>query len=177
MLLGRRRLTGMAEVLTYARANPVQRALRRLGATGPGSWLLARVLHRLDEPVYRLTRGRHTLSSLLSGLPVVMLTTTGARSGRPRTAPVLGLPTEGGLVVIASNYGRPRHPAWYHNLRADPQCQSARDGAKHRFRAREVEGDERARIWREGLRVYPGWSQYERRASGRRIAVMVLEPA
>lgn len=167
----------MAEVLTYTRANPVQRALRRLGATGPGSWLLARVLHPLDPPVFRLTRGRHTFSSLVSGLPVVMLTTTGARSGRPRTAPVLGLPTEEGLVAIASNYGRRRHPAWYHNLRANPECEVALDGTVRRFRAREVEGDQRARIWREGLRVYPGWSQYERRASGRRIAVMVLDQA
>jgi deazaflavin-dependent oxidoreductase (nitroreductase family) len=167
----------MAEVLTYARANPVQRALRRIGATGPGSWLLARLLHPLDRPVYRWSRGRHTFSSLVSGLPVVMLTTTGARSGRPRTAPVLGLPTEAGLVVIASNYGQRRHPAWYHNLRANPECEVAVDGSARRFRAREAEGDERGRIWQEGLRVYPGWSQYERRASGRRIAVMVLEPA
>jgi deazaflavin-dependent oxidoreductase (nitroreductase family) len=165
----------MAEPQTYADAGPLRRALRRFAATGPGSWLFARVLHRIDRPVYRATGGRHTLASLLSGLPVVMLTTTGARSGKPRTVPVLGLPTPDGLVVIASNFGQESHPAWYHNLRAHPEGEVAVNGTKRRCRAVEAEGERRARIWELGLRVYPGWSQYERRAAHRRIAVFVLE--
>jgi deazaflavin-dependent oxidoreductase (nitroreductase family) len=164
------------EPLTYSQANGLQRATRRFASSGPGSWLFARVSHRIDRPVYRLTRGRHTFGSLVSGIPVVMLTTTGARSGRPRTVPVLGLPTEYGLVVIASNFGQARHPAWYHNLRADPEGEVAVNGTSRRFRAVEAEGERRARIWEKGLTVYPGWSQYERRASHRRIAVFVLEP-
>jgi deazaflavin-dependent oxidoreductase (nitroreductase family) len=163
------------EAMTYASANPLQRALRRSGASGPGSWLYARIQQRLDRPVYRITRGRHTLTSLLSGLPVVMLTTRGARSGMPRSVPVLGLPTADGLAVIASNYGQDHHPAWYYNLRANPEGHISIDGTVRRFRAREPDGEERARIWREGLRVYPGWSQYERRASHRRIAVFLLD--
>jgi deazaflavin-dependent oxidoreductase (nitroreductase family) len=165
------------EPFTVERANAAQRGLRRAAASGPGSWLFARLAHRIDRPVYRITRGRHTFASLLSGLPVVMLTTTGARTGRPRTVPVLGLPTPDGLAVIASNFGQPRHPAWYHNLRAHPEGTVAVDGRARRFRAVEADGDRRRRIWEEGLRVYPGWSQYERRASNRRIAVFVLEPA
>ena len=167
----------MAEPLAYAQANPLQRGLRRFAASGPGSWLFARVLHHIDRPVYRLTGGRHTFSSVATGLPLVMLTTTGARSGRPRTVPVLGFPTSDGLVVVASNYGQERHPAWYHNLRANPEGEVAADGAPRRFRAREAQGEERQRIWQQGLRIYPGWSQYERRASNRRIAVFVLDPA
>jgi deazaflavin-dependent oxidoreductase (nitroreductase family) len=166
----------LLEPFTFERANAVQRALRRFAATGPGSWLFARVLQRLDRHVYRLTRGRHTFASLLSGIPVVLLTTTGARSGEPRTVPVLGLPTADGLAVIASNFGRREHPAWYHNLRARPEGSVAVDGQVRRFRAVEVTDDRRRRIWEEGLRVYPGWSQYERRASNRRIAVFLLEP-
>ena len=162
---------------TFERANAIQKALRRLGASGPGSWLFARVLHRIDPPVYRLTRGRHTFASLVSGIPVVMLTTTGARSGQPHTVPVLGLPTPDGLAVIASNFGQRRHPAWYHNLRANPEGWVAVGGQSRRFRAVEADGERRLRIWEEGLRVYPGWSQYERRAATRRIAVFVLEPA
>lgn len=161
---------------TFDRANGVQKALRRVAGSGPGSWLFARVMHRIDAPVYRLTGGRHTFASLLSGIPVVMLTTTGARSERPRTVPVLGLPTAEGLAVIASNFGQQRHPAWYHNLRAHPEGSVAVDGQSRRFRAVEAEGDRRRRIWDEGLRVYPGWSQYERRAANRRIAVFVLDP-
>jgi deazaflavin-dependent oxidoreductase (nitroreductase family) len=66
--------------------------------------------------VYRVSRGRSTFTSWVTGLPIVMLTTTGARSGRQRTLPVLGVPDDGTLVVIASNYGQERNPAWYYNL-------------------------------------------------------------
>jgi deazaflavin-dependent oxidoreductase (nitroreductase family) len=166
----------MTDTLSFERANPLQRALRRFAASGPGSWLFARILHRIDRPVYRLSGGRYTFASLLSGLPVVMLTTTGARSGRSRSLPVLGFPTAEGLVVIASNYGQERHPAWYHNLRANPEGQVAVNGKTHRFRAVQAEGEQRERIWQEGLRIYPGWSTYERRATNRRIAVFVLNP-
>jgi deazaflavin-dependent oxidoreductase (nitroreductase family) len=164
------------EPVTFERANAVQRALRRVAGSGPGAWLFARILYRIDRPVYRITRGRHTFASLLSGIPVVMITTTGARSGQPRTVPVLGLPTDGGLAVIASNFGQHRQPGWYYNLRANPEGAVAIDGRSRHFRAVEVEGDRRSQIWEEGLHVYPGWSQYERRASHRRIAVFVLEP-
>ena len=167
----------MAETLTYAQANPVQRAMRRVAATGPGSWLFARVLHRIDRPVYKLTGGRHTFANLASGLPIVMLTTTGARTGVQRTVPVLGLPSADGLAVIASNYGQPHHPAWYHNLRANPEGQVTVDGVTRAFRATEADGEVRARIWQEGLKVYPGWTAYERRAPNRQIAVFVLESA
>lgn len=64
------------------------------------------------RPVYRRTNGRRTAANLLSGLPVIILTTTGARTGRPRTVPVLGFPTTDGLAVIASNFGQEHHPGW-----------------------------------------------------------------
>jgi deazaflavin-dependent oxidoreductase (nitroreductase family) len=161
----------------YARANAFRRLMRRLAASGPGAWLFARVLHHVDRPVHRLTRGRATLGSLVSGLPVVMLTTTGARSGKPRTVPVLGIPADDGLAVIASNWGQERPPAWDHNLRAHPDASIAIGRTSRRVRAVVADGERRERIWREGLEVYPGWSQYERRAGGRRITVYVLEPA
>jgi len=166
----------IAPPITFAQANLLQRSLRRLSGTGPGSWLFARILHRIDRPVHRLTRGRHTFTSLLAGIPVVMLTTTGARSGAARTVPLLGLPTDEGLVVIASSFGQVRHPAWHHNLRANPDAIVAVDGVVHPVRAVEARGEQRARIWHEGLTVYPGWSQHERRAPHREIAVYVLEP-
>lgn len=162
---------------SYAQANLLQRTLRRVAASGPGSWLFARVLHRIDKPVYRLTRGRATFASLLAGLPIVMLTTTGARSGRRRTVPLLGLPTEDGMAVIASNFGQRNHPAWYFNLRADPTGEFSVNGTTRPFRAVEADDAQRARIWEQGLAVYPGWSQYERRAAHRHIAVFLLRPA
>jgi deazaflavin-dependent oxidoreductase (nitroreductase family) len=164
------------EPITYDQANVVQKVLRRLGASGPGAWLFVRILHRIDRPIYRLTRGRYTFANLVSGIPVVMLTTTGAKSGQARTVPVLGIPTRDGVAIIASNFGQYRHPAWYHNLRAQPVADVVVDGIHRRVRAVEADGERRAEIWKAGLRVYPGFSQYERRTSHRHISVFVLEP-
>ena len=107
--------------MRYEDANFFQRWLRRFAASGPGSWFFARAAHRIDKPVHRLTKGRHTFATLVSRLPVVMLTTTGAKSGKPRSVPVLAMPVDEGLAVIASNYGQEHNPAWYYNLRANPE--------------------------------------------------------
>jgi deazaflavin-dependent oxidoreductase (nitroreductase family) len=161
----------------FARANAFQRAMRRVAASGPGSWFFARVLHRVDRPLSRLTRGRSTVASLVSGLPVVMLTTTGARTGKPRTVPVLGLPTADGLAVIGSNWGRQGPPAWDRNLRADPAASVAIGRHRRPVRAVEAEDERRERIWRAGLEIYPGFSQYAARAVDRHFRIYVLEPA
>ncbi|HWE11248.1 MAG TPA: nitroreductase family deazaflavin-dependent oxidoreductase [Solirubrobacteraceae bacterium] len=166
----------MSEPITYDRANLLQKLLRQFAASGPGSWLFARILHRIDRPVHRLTGGRYTFASLVSGIPVVMLTTRGAKSGRPRTTPVLGIPTTDGVAIIASNFGQTHNPAWSHNLRAHPDAEVVIDGVRRPVRGVETEGDRRAGIWRAGLLVYPGFAQYERRAAHRHIAVFVLEP-
>ncbi len=150
--------------------------MRRLAATASMSWFFARTLRDVDRLVFRLTKGRHTFASLTSELPVVMLTTTGARSGEARTVPVVGLPDGERMVVIASGYGQRRNPAWYYNLHAHPEATVAVGGTSRRVAAHEAEGAERERLWRLGLEVYPGWTDYERRATERRIPVMVLSP-
>jgi deazaflavin-dependent oxidoreductase (nitroreductase family) len=161
--------------LSYAGASHVRRAMRRLAASGPGTRVFAPLLHRLDRPVHRVTRGRATLGSFVSGLPVALLTTTGARTGRPRTVPLLVLPSSEGRAVIASNWGRARPPAWECNLRADPKATLSVSGTRLPVRAVEARGERRSRIWREALEVYPGYAAYERRAGGRPIGVYVLE--
>jgi deazaflavin-dependent oxidoreductase (nitroreductase family) len=161
--------------VSYEDANFFQRWLRRFAASGPGSWLFARILHHIDKPVHRLTKGRHTLASLVSGLPVVMITTTGAKSGQPRTVPVLAVPVDEGLAVIASNYGQHKNPGWYYNLLANPEGEWEWRGERSRFHAAEAIGGRRAQIWETGLKVYPGWTQYEKRAPHRDICVFVLE--
>jgi hypothetical protein len=99
---------------------PLRRVVRKAAEIIPMALVPGRVLPRLDRGVFRLTQGRTTFSAWVSGLPIVMLTTTGARTGQPRTLPILGLPDGDRLVVIASNFGRPQHPGWYYNLRAHP---------------------------------------------------------
>lgn len=162
--------------MTYEEANPFYRFMRAFAATRPVSWLFARTLHHVDRPVFRFTKGKHTFASLVSGLPVVMLTTTGAKSGKRRTLPLLGFPDDEKMVVIASNYGQLHHPSWYHNLLAHPEAEINVSGVTRRVVAYEAEGEERERLWQTGLTVYPGWSGYEGRAGKRRIPVMVLLP-
>ena len=157
-------------------ANAPQRAVRRFAASGPGSWLFARMLDRLDRLVFRVTKGSHMVTTLLSALPVAMVTTVGARSGQARTVPLVAMPTDDGLAVIGSNYGNPKHPAWGHNLRANPDGEVEVEGRKWAFTAVEVEDDRRERIWQEALRTYRGYATYARRAAPRRIAVFVLDP-
>lgn len=162
------------DVMHYAEANRFQRMMRGAGATRPGSWLFIRALDHVDRPIFRMTRGRHTLTSLLTGLPVGVLITTGARSGQPRHNPLLVFPTRDGLVVMASNYGQTRHPSWYHNLKKRPQAELVMAGRRLKVEATELQGEERDRVWSEGLEVYPGWSTYERWTGGRRIPILLL---
>jgi deazaflavin-dependent oxidoreductase (nitroreductase family) len=161
--------------MRYSEANAFQRGVRRFASSGPGSWLFLRLAHRLDKPVFKATRGRHTLANLLAGLPIAMITTTGRKSGQKRTVPVLGLPTSDGLAAISSSYGAERHPGWYYNLRSNPDGEVTVDGETRPFRAVEAEGERRRRIWDQALETYPGFATYEKRAAHRQIAVWVLE--
>jgi len=164
-------------VRDFARANAWQRGIRRFAASGPGSWLFSRTLDHLDRVVFRATRGRHIASSLLSGLPIAMVTTKGARSGEPRTVPLVGLPTEDGLAIIGSRYGNAKHPAWRHNLRTHAGGEVEIEGSRWAFRAEEIEDERRERIWQQALESYPGYAVYAKRAAPRRISVFVLHPA
>jgi deazaflavin-dependent oxidoreductase (nitroreductase family) len=89
----------------------------------------------------------------------------------------VALPDGDRLVIIASNYGQQRNPAWYYNLRADPNVTIAFDGATRQMAARELEGEERERQYSRGIEIYPGWTQYRTRAAHRRIPVIELTPA
>jgi len=160
----------------YDDAGPVRRVVRRTAATRPLALLYGRIQQPADTFVYRLTRGRTTLSSWLAGVNLVMLTTTGARSGVLRTLPVLALDDGDAVVVIASNFGRPHHPAWYHNLRAHPRAQVTMGGVTRAVEARELHGAERDRHFARAVEIYPGFDRYRRWASGRRIPVIRLEP-
>lgn len=105
---------GVAADLSYVLAPPtaVQRAVRSAAATRPVATSLARALPTLDRAVGRLTGGRTTACALLSGLPVVVLTTTGRRSGERRSTQLIGVPVGDTLALLGTNFGRSRTPAW-----------------------------------------------------------------
>jgi deazaflavin-dependent oxidoreductase (nitroreductase family) len=148
--------------------------LQRFLVLRPVTWLMARLLHHADAFLLRLTGGRLDFTRL-SGLPVIELTTTGAKSGKLRTLPLAGLPEGNKLVLIASNFGRARHPAWYHNLKANPECAVRKNGKTGTYIARETEGAERDRCWQMAVSYYLGYEAYRQRAGNRRIPVIVLE--
>lgn len=150
---------------------------RRLAATRVMACVYAHTLHRLDRVTLRLTRRRTTFAALVSGLPVIMLTTTGARSGRERTMPVLGLPYGRELIVIGSNFGRRAHPAWYHNLRKHPLAAITQRGVTTAVSARLLEGEERERCFAAATAIYPGYAAARRRAAHREIGVFRLSVA
>lgn len=132
-------------------------------------------VHRLDKTILKLTRGKFTLSEIL-GWNIIQLTTLGAKTGQPRTMPLIGLFDGEKIALIASSFGRKHNPAWYYNLKAHPECQvqsSQRTGA---YIARETEGDEYKKYWQLGVSYYEGYEKYKERASHRHIPVMLLEP-
>ncbi len=152
------------------------RLVKKVGATDGGAWLFSHTIHRIDTPLLRLTQGRYSLTELLSGLPVAALTTLGAKSGRPRVTPLAALPNGNEMVLIASSFGRARHPAWYYNLRANPRVTLTFKGQTRPYIAREAEGAEREKYWRLAVEAYSGFAGYQKRAKNRRIPVMILTP-
>jgi len=116
---------------------------------------------------------------MLAGLPVVTLTTTGARSGLPRSLPLVGIEDGDRVVLIASNYGRSRHPAWYYNLRAHPEVRLSIRERTGVYLAREATAAEHEAYWRAAVALYRGFEAYQKRAgrAARRIPIMVLTPA
>ncbi len=132
-----------------------------------------RVGGKLNVPLYRASRGR--LFGRIGRAPVLLLTTVGRRSGRPRTAPVLYLADGERLVVIGSNAGNERTPAWALNLRAQPSADVQVRGERRKVSARVAEGDERAELWQRANQQYAGFDDYRARTS-RDILVFVLEP-
>jgi len=167
----------IAGAVRFDQANVMQRAVRLVAGTRPMAWFFARVLHHLDAPVLRHSGGRHSVSAALTGLPIIELTTVGARSGESRTLPLVGVPDGDRLVLVASNYGKQQNPAWYYNLKANPRCSTVFRGQRHDMEAYEAEGDERQRLWELDVSVYPPRNHYAQRAGDRRIPVMVLRPA
>lgn len=111
---------------------------------------------------------------VLPGRSLLLLTTTGARTGTPRTTPLAFLPDGDRMVVIASNYGGPKHPDWYYNLLANPRATVEINGETVPVRAVVTEGEERDRLYARQAERAPVFAEYARRA-GRTIPVIALE--
>ena len=170
---------GLAADLGYRHrpANAAQRGVQALASSRAGAWLFSRTLRHLDDAVARVSRGRRSAPQLLAGLPVLDLTTTGRRSGRPRASHLVSIPVGEDLAVLGTNFGQPATPAWVLNLEADPRATVAYGGRTLPVTARPATDAERAAVMERSRGIYGGYEKYQQRISGRRVRVFVLEVA
>ncbi|MEU9197611.1 nitroreductase family deazaflavin-dependent oxidoreductase [Streptomyces hundungensis] len=148
--------------------------MQRVSSTRAFARIAPHFVPAMDRAVHRLTRGRVILSARM--LPGVVLTARGAKSGLTRTTPLACMPEAGGdtWVLIGSNFGRPGHPAWTGNLLAHPDAEISWKGHDIAVRARLLEGEERAAVWRAALNFWPPYATYQSRIE-REIRLFRLE--
>ncbi len=169
----------LAAALGYPRPGPPSRRdrlVRAVAATAPAARVLSRTVRPVDELLARW-RGRGiSVPALLAGLPAVALTTTGARTGLPRTVPLIPVVTGPVFAVLGTNFGGERTPAWAVNLEARPEAEVAFGDRTVPVRARLLDGAERAEVVEAASGVYVGFGRYLTRAAHRRVRVFALEP-
>jgi len=170
--------TGASSTTAVPAVDPTKpRRIRRaliepLARSEAGRWWLINVAPKLDPVIFRLTRGR------LTSVPahILFITHTGARSGQKRQNPLTYFTDGEDLVVMASNYGRERHPAWYYNVKANPEVEVRAAGRRGKFRAQVTDGEDRERLWGLAKQLSRVYADYEDRAAGREIQVVRLVP-
>jgi F420H(2)-dependent quinone reductase len=122
---------------------------------------------------YEATNGAEAAD--LRGRPIIVLTSVGAKSGKLRKTALMRVEHEGVYAVVASLGGAPKHPVWYHNLKANPHVELQDGPTKRDYFAREVSGDEKAEWWTRATETWPDYAKYQTRTE-RQIPVFVLEP-
>ncbi|MEU6063773.1 MULTISPECIES: nitroreductase family deazaflavin-dependent oxidoreductase [Streptomyces] len=136
----------------------------------PAQWV------REQVELYESSGGTKGTTLLDTGLPVILLTTLGARSGKIRKTPLMRVEHDGRYAVVASQGGAPKHPVWYFNVKADPRVELQDGPAKQDMTARELTGEEKAVWWDRAVAAYPPYAEYQEKTS-RAIPVFLLEPA
>jgi deazaflavin-dependent oxidoreductase (nitroreductase family) len=142
-------------------------ALERDYEPSPWEWVRSQV------DTYERTGGREANTLLDTGLPVIILTTRGNKSGKLRKTPLMRVEHDGEYALVASLGGAPKHPVWYYNLKADPDAVTVQDGAEpFATSVREVAGEERDAWWQRAVDAYPPYAEYQAKTD-RRIPVFV----
>ncbi|MFF3501284.1 nitroreductase family deazaflavin-dependent oxidoreductase [Streptomyces sp. NPDC003247] len=130
---------------------------------------------REQVELYESSGGTRGTTLRDTGLPVVLLTTLGAKSGKIRKTPLMRVEDDGRYAVVASQGGAPTHPVWYHNLKADPRVELQDGPVRQDMTAREVTGEEKAAWWKRAVAAFPPYADYQEKTD-REIPVFVLEP-
>ena len=116
-----------------------------------------------------------TTGNTLRGMPIIVMTSVGARSGKLRKTPLMRVEQDGEYAVVASLGGAPNHPVWYHNLKKNPHVELQDGPVKRDYRAHEVTGEEKAAWWNRAVAAYPDYADYQKKTT-RQIPVFVLTP-
>ncbi|MGD9704190.1 MAG: nitroreductase family deazaflavin-dependent oxidoreductase [Acidimicrobiia bacterium] len=136
-------------------------------APSPADWV------REQVEAYESSGGQRGNTLRDTGLPVIIVTTRGNKSGKVRKTPLMRVEHDGEYALVASMGGAPKHPVWYHNLKADPDAVTIQDGPEpFAARVREVTGDERATWWERAVAAFPPYADYQRKTE-RQIPVFV----
>lgn len=140
-------------------------------------WKVWEVGTRVNIALFRATGGRRGSKMFGTKSPILLLHHVGAKSGKKRVSPLIYVPDGERVLIVASKGGVDRHPAWFHNLRANPDTvvELPREG-RRRVRARVAEGAERAELWDKAVAIYKPYAEYQTYTE-RQIPVVVLDPA
>jgi deazaflavin-dependent oxidoreductase (nitroreductase family) len=148
-------------------------AVDRIAATRPMSWFFVNVSPHIDRRLLKWSNGR---LSVAVGQPVALLEVVGAKSGELKRTPLLFTPDGEDMIVIASRGGDTRHPAWFHNVKKNPELKVYAPRRTGDYVARIASGEERDQRWCKAVENYSGYATYQDRAGGREIPVVVLSP-
>lgn len=135
---------------------------------------VGKVVTKAHSSVYRATGGKF-VGTMGNGRPILLLNTIGRKSGQKRTHPLLYLADGENMVIVASAGGAPKHPAWYLNLKANPETTVEVGDREVRVRAEEASPEEKSRLWPGLVRMYGGYAGYQRKTD-REIPVVILHP-
>ena len=164
---------GVARHNPLAQPSAAKRLAAKVATTRAGircaGWYLEKVVPRIEPALSRWSRGRLTSLPIA---PVVFLHASGARSGTPRVTPLTYFTDGDDVILIASNHGRPRHPAWYYNVKAHPEILLKAREREGRYLVHEAASEERDRLWALAMLCFPPLSTYQLLAGGRTIPVM-----
>jgi F420H(2)-dependent quinone reductase len=154
---------------------------RPKGLDSPATRKIIKAMSTANVWLYRRSNGRigktwRVGSALRHGVPVCLLTTTGRKSGLPRTVPLLHMTDGDNVILVASQGGLPENPQWYGNVLADPDVSVQFGGTTRRMRARTATPEERARLWPQLTEVYADFDSYQS-WTDREIPVVICEPA
>ncbi|MEY2470146.1 MAG: hypothetical protein QOF21_2844 [Actinomycetota bacterium] len=141
--------------------------------SGAGYQFLLKVAPTIDKALIPRTKGRFSSTGKDK---VGLVTTIGAKTGQPRTHPLVLIDQGDTLLAIASNYGRPPHTAWSHNLLANPECEVEFKGPRTPYRAELLTGEARDAAWKTAVDFYAGYARYKERCAPREIRIFRLRP-